>query len=305
MKTPLLFKQYIWLVNTIHRAGKITFDELNRKWVTTEMSGGVAMARTTFNRHKDAIQDMFDIYIECDRHDGYQYYIGNERVLREDTIQNWMLSTLSVSNVISESQSIQDRILLESIPNEKGYLSLVIDAMKQQHRIAIMYKRYGVAEPRRLTIDPYAIKMFRQRWYILGHFLNGKFSVYSFDRIVSMEVMEDRFVMDPGFDAAAHFSECFGVIQGDGTPCQRIVLRAYNTEPYYMRDLPLHHSQTEIGQGENYVDFELMVRPTKDFIAHVLSKGSDLEVMEPPELADSIMKSLRESLAIYESKKQG
>lgn len=300
MKQPLLFRQYIWLVETIYNAGKISFEEINRKWVRTDMSDHQPMARSTFNRHLDAIQDMFDIYIECDRHDGYRYYIGNERVLKGNTIQNWILSTMSVSNTISESSSLQDRILLESIPSEKGYLSVITNAMKQNSRIVIMYKRYGAAEPKRLTIDPYALKMFRQRWYVLGHFKNGNFGVFSFDRIESIEVLDEQFEMEDDFDAATYFQECFGVVQGDGTPCQRIVLRAYNAEPYYMRDLPLHPSQTEIGQGENYVDFELMMRPTLDFSTHILSRGAQLKVLEPEWLAQEVVDMLLDSLDNYD-----
>ena len=63
MKSYALFQEYIWLVNTIYRAGKITLEEINRKWVETDMSEGLEMVRSTFNRHKDAIQDMFGIDI--------------------------------------------------------------------------------------------------------------------------------------------------------------------------------------------------------------------------------------------------
>ena len=70
MRTPTLFKEYIWLVNTIHRAGRISFAELNEKWQRTEMSEGIPLSRTTFNRHKDAIEEIFGIYIDCDRRDG-------------------------------------------------------------------------------------------------------------------------------------------------------------------------------------------------------------------------------------------
>ena len=95
------------------------------------MSGGVEMSRTTFYRHKCAIEDMFGIYIECDRKNGNKYYIGNEEVLREESVQNWMLSTLSVSNMLGESQSLHQRILLENIPSGDEKLQVVINAMKE------------------------------------------------------------------------------------------------------------------------------------------------------------------------------
>ena len=41
MTVPSLFKEYIWLVNIIKRARRITFAEIQEKWLDTEMSGGV------------------------------------------------------------------------------------------------------------------------------------------------------------------------------------------------------------------------------------------------------------------------
>ena len=118
MKIPAKFKEYIRLVNTIRKARRITFAEIQERWLDTDMSGGVELSRSTFARHKIAIEEMFGIYIDCDLKNGYQYFIGNEDVLRNDSVQNWMLSTLSVGNIISESLSLQDRILLQPVPAE-------------------------------------------------------------------------------------------------------------------------------------------------------------------------------------------
>ena len=87
MTIPALFKEYIWLVNTIREANGITFAEINDKWLDTEMSDGVELARSTFARHKDAIEDIFGIYIDCDRQNGYKYYVGNEEVLSEELVE--------------------------------------------------------------------------------------------------------------------------------------------------------------------------------------------------------------------------
>ena len=61
-------------MNTIYQARNITLEDINRKWVQTEMSGGVEMARNTFIRHKNAIENIFGIFIECDRKNGYKYW---------------------------------------------------------------------------------------------------------------------------------------------------------------------------------------------------------------------------------------
>lgn len=92
--------------------------------------GGVAMARSTFNRHKRAIEDIFDIIIECDKKDGCKYYIENEEILGKDSIQNWMLSFFSIGRILKENKRISDRILTEAIPEinwTKGSAGTLID----------------------------------------------------------------------------------------------------------------------------------------------------------------------------------
>ena len=297
-------------MDTIHKAGRITFAEIQEKWLRSDMSEGVELARSTFNRHKDAIQDMFGIYIECDRQNGYKYNIGNDEVLRDDSVQNWILSTLSVNNVISESLSLQNRILLQSVPAEDGYLGMVIDAMKKSVRIAVDYRKYGTDSPNHLNFEPYCLKLFKQRWYILGHFHRDAteekpeadyFGVFSFDRIINMKLTDVKFRIDPDFDAQEYFNECYGVLVGDDTRPERIVIRAYGYERYYLRDLPIHKSQYEIGRGENFADFEFYLRPTIDFSGHLLSRGSLIKVLQPQWLADEIHGMHQEAAAMYEA----
>ena len=307
MTTPTLFKEYIWLVKTIFKARRISFAEINERWINTEMSDGIPMARATFNRHKDAIEDIFGIIIDCDRQNGYKYYIDNENVLREDSVQNWMLSTLSVNNIISESLSLQKRILLESVPYEGNYLTTAIEAMKRNVRIAIKYKKYGDTQPRELDFEPYCLKMFRQRWYVLGHFYrevaDGEpidyFGMFSFDRMLEMKLTNVKFKMDSEFDAEEYFSECFGVLVNEDTKAKRIVLRVYGFEQYYLEDLPLHHSQHEIGHGEDYTDYELFLRPTPDFVSHLLSLGTQVKVLSPQRLADEVGQAHWDAAEMY------
>ena len=303
MRTPTLFKEYIWLVNTIHRAGRISFAELNEKWQRTEMSEGIPLSRTTFNRHKDAIEDIFGIYIDCDRRDGYRYFIGNEEVLREDTVQNWMLSTLTVNNLVSESMGLQHRIVLENIPSEGVNLEKVIQAMKDNHKVTVQYRRYQSTETRTFLLSPYCIKLFRQRWYLLGRFDDGGFAMFSFDRMQDITVSEEAFKMDRDFDASEFFGECYGVVIGDGSKPERIVLRAFGKEQYYLRDLPLHHTQKEIPSdpGDDHADFELFLRPTYDFMGQLQSRGAWLKVLEPRWLADEMRRWHEDAAKIYES----
>ena len=55
-------------------------------------------------------------------------------------------------------------------------------------------------------------------------------------------MLPERFKVPKDFDAAEFFSECYGVVVGDGTPATHIRLRAFGRERYAMQDLPVHHS---------------------------------------------------------------
>lgn len=289
MTTPILFREYIWLVNTIYKAKAISLSEINEKWVETEMSDGVEFSRTTFHRHKIAIEDMFGIYIECDRRNGFKYYIGNEYVLQENSVQNWMLSTLSVSSLLAESMSLNERILLENVPSGDEKLKTVIKAMKESKKISITYRRYGGHATRTFDLEPYCVKLFGQRWYLLGHFTDKGMATFSLDRILETKIKKEKFKFDEDFDAVSYFSDCFGIMIDENSKPERVVIRAYGYEPYYLRDLPLHHSQRELASNEEYTDFELCLKLTSDFKTKLLSRGEWIEILEPKALADEIV----------------
>ena len=299
MTVPVLFREYIWLVNTIYKARKISLSEINEKWIETDFSGGVEFSRTTFHRHKIAIEDMFGIYIECDRKNGFKYYIGNEYVLQENSVQNWMLSTLSVSSLLAESMSLNERILLENVPSGGEKLKMVIKAMKECKKISITYRRYGGHATRTFDLEPYCIKLFGQRWYMLGRFADRGFATFSLDRMLEIKMSDENFKFDKDFDAASYFSDCFGVMLDENSKPERVKIRAYGYEPLYLRDLPLHHSQREIKSTEEYCDFELRLKITSDFKAKLLSRGEWIEILEPKTLAEEIIEWHQKAIDRY------
>ena len=300
MKTPELFKEYIWLLNTIHQAGKISFSEINEKWLRTEMSGGVDISRTTFNRHKYAIEDIFGIIIECDKKDGFKYYIANKSVLHEDTIQNWMLSSLTVHTAVQEGISLQKRILLENVPSGYKYLQTILNAMKANHCISFTYQKYNDAEIKTYPeAEPYCLKLYKQRWYMLTK-VKQQYRTFSLDRIKHLEIIAKSFQLDKDFDAEAFFHDYFGVFRDETMPPQKVVLRASIAERPYLRDLPLHHSQKEIATTESYSDFSYFISPTDDFVGEILRKKDRLYVVSPIELREKVLKNIKDMEKNYE-----
>lgn len=301
MKSAEIFKQYIWLTDTIRRAGRITLEELNERWMKTEMSGGLPMSRTTFNRHRKAIEEMFDLSIECQccGKKSY-YYIENKEVLENDNLQHWMLDSLSIGNLLMESSSLKDRIVLEKIPAGKEFLYPIIDAMKLSRKLELTYCKFGQAEPYSITVEPYAIKVFKQRWYLLAkNYKRQEPTVYALDRILALRETEEGFEFPEGFDTERFFKDYYGVLCNTGMKAERIVIRAYPPLTHYLRTLPLHHSQKELAATEEYADFGFFLHPTFDFLQELFSQIHDLEVLEPEFLREEMKRLTGEIMKRY------
>lgn len=296
MKPARIFQQYIWLVNTLRQYKRLSLEEINDLWVNDQVIGGSPLTRASFYRHKDAILNMFGIVIECDLDRGYKYYIANPEVLDDESIERWMLSTMTVNTVLSDSVSLRQRILLENVPAGEEYLQTIIQAIKANRRLLITYQRFGTASYEK-TISPYALKLFHQRWYLLA-FTGRHYATYSLDRMLAVSLSDETFEMPEDFSPQDYFSEYFGVLTDD-TPLEHIVIRAYGRTPDYLRTLPLHASQRELSQTDEYTDFAIDIRPTADFIGQLLNHADGLEVLEPAPLRLKIRKLLEETLNRY------
>lgn len=295
MKTSILFRQYIWIINKIYHSNGITLADINKEWVKTDMSDGIEFNRNTFRRHLNDIEYMFGLIVETGK--GYRYYIKNSSVLKEDSVQNWLLSTLSVNNIITESMSIQNRIFMESIP-EVSHLEKLVESMKENLRVVISYKKYGSTESSERVIEPYFLKLHKRRWYIMANTKDGN-RLFSFDRIGKVVITEEKYRIPDDFTPKDYFEDCFGVMRDERKPSQRIVLRALGNEKHYMEDLPVHQSQKRIGEGDGYVDYEISMRPTSDFIGYILSRGTWLKVLSPQSLIDEVKLMHQKAAEMY------
>lgn len=296
MKPAKIFQQYIWLVNTLRQYKRLTLEEINALWVKDKVIEGSPLTRASFYRHKDAIVSMFGIVIECDLDHGYKYYIANPEILDDESIERWMLSTLTVNSVLSDSVSLRERILLENVPAGEEYLQTIIQAIRANHRLKITYQRFG-NESYEKTVSPYALKLFHQRWYLLSH-TGNHYATFALDRMLSASISDETFEMPSDFSPQEYFSEYFGVLT-DETPLEHIVVRAYGRTPDYLRTLPLHASQRELSQTDEYTDFAIDIRPTPDFIGQLLNHADGLEVVEPATLRQKIREIIENTLNRY------
>ena len=301
MRHKDLFKTYIWLIETINHFGALTLSELGDLWLKSTISDGVPMSRTSFNRHREEIEDIFGIKIVCSRSIGNKYSIENIGVMDRNSVESWMANTICINNIIAENKSVKDRILLEQIPSEGGNLHTVIVAMRKSFILEFDYKKYYSAEVKHYAIEPYCVKLYHRRWYLLGRYPDAKdFRVFAFDRMSKVNISKVKFKIDHSFDASEYFKESFGIALNTSVPVQKIIIRAYINERYYLRDLPLHPTQRLVGEGDGYFDYEITMRPTDDFLGYLLSRSNFVKIISPTSLSEQLKNMAKSILARYD-----
>ena len=301
-------EKYIWLVDTLRRSNGLTLEEVQRAWGRSGVNDTDSeLTVRSFRRYCREIEDRFGIRIRCDRHD-FTYHV-EEDPAGEQGLQNWLLDTLSVDQLLRESQGLRERILFENIPSGQRYLGQIIGAMRDGIVLEMSYARFSDEEPYTTWLHPYFVKVFAQRWYVVGP--TGRHPrtphVYALDRVLSLRETPDRFAYPAGFDPDAFFADSYGIFRGDG-PAEKVVLRAGERQAKYLRSLPLHASQIELSAAEaerlgytrqSHFFFTLRLVPTLDFIQYLLSQGDELEVLAPASLRDEIARRAEAIAALY------
>lgn len=298
-------EKYLWLIDTIRTAGSITLAEISEKWQDKdELSRGNPLSRCTFKRWCGSILTSYGIDICCSKKNGYKYHISNPDALEENKLRKWMVDSFAVGDIISGNKSIADRILVEEIPSGLVFLSPLLAAMRENRVIRMTYRSFG-GEEMVYDIEPYCVKLHKNRWYLLGRGEDEKLRVYGLDRIVKLEPVGCIFRYPEDFDAEEFFSRFFGVVVGLGVKPCNIVVRAYGRHLHYMRSLPIHPSQREIkayipaDEDEAYADFQVYVAPSYDFILHILGMGDMVEVISPESVRREVAEFVHALAGMY------
>ncbi len=295
-----LFNRYIWLVDIIYRAKRITFEEINERWMRTDMSEGREMPLRTFHNHRNAIEQMFDINIECDKRGGYCYYIENVEDMEEGGVRSWLLNTFAVNNLINESHHLKRRILFENIPSGREFLTPIIEAMRDSVVIELTYQGFYRESPHAFEIEPYCVKVFNRRWYVVAYNRYYKeMRTYALDRIQSLRATSESYVMPSDFDPQDYFCYCFGIISDAECAIETVRIKADAHLRKYLLTLPLHHTQQQVESTPDYSILEYTLRPTLDFRQQLLSLGAELEVLSPTWLRELMKKDISAMLDSY------
>ena len=294
-----LFECYIWLVNTIAR-GPITLAAINDKWARASVNDYKtdSIPECTFHRWKNNIQLLFDVIIKCNTHG--EYYIEDGENLRSENWRNRMFQLFAMNSLIKDSKELRDRILYEPILSGEVYLTTIVEAIRDSCMLEMTYQGFAKKEPSTFLLEPYCLKMFKQRWYMVAHSPGkDKTLVYSLDRIHALEPTTQKFKLPKNFDAEFYFRNTYGVSGMEEQPEEvEIKIEAYQAN--FLRTLPLHTSQTEVERHEQFSIFRYNIVPSFEFKQELRKHGAVLEVLKPQWLRDEFRNDLAYQLSKYQ-----
>ena len=298
MVTELLQK-YIWLVQTFIRAGQngLTLSEIESRW---EDRFDSSYSRRTFNNHREAVESVFGITIECNRSTNKYFIDYSEDVADENAAMAWLINTFTVNNILSlGKERLSGRVSVEDIPSGHTHLASIMEAITENSELVMDYRKYTSDSAETLHLKPYAVKEYAKRWYLIAYCLERQdLRVYGLDRILKLEPSGKKFRMPKNFDVDELFSTSFGIYL-PGDKARSITFRVPQSDAPFFRDLPLHKSQQEIKEEDGKVTFSIFVCPDRNLIMEFCKFGSKMEVLSPIDVRKMVAEELRKAAENY------
>ena len=183
---------------------------------------------------------------------------------------------------------MRDRILLEEIPHGTGYFDSVVESMRTNTELVIDYQRYE-GQRETLTMQPYSMKVYNRRWYLLGYIKEKGFIRHlALERFLDLHTTNTKFEIPKDFEARKYYKDVVGIYVNENLPVVNLKIRVYGVQMEYMRMLPLHKSQSEVKSryGE-FAEFTYRVCLTPELKSKILAMGPNVEVMDPLEYRES------------------
>ena len=297
--TAYLFNCYIWLLNTIAR-GPISRAAIDEKWAHSSVNEYKQdyLPESNFHRWKSTVEMLFDVKINCNAYN--EYYIEEASDLRGADLRLRLLNLMSMDSLLKDSKELTDQILFEPIPSGEKFLAPIIEALRDKTAIEMTYQGFTKDYPATFIVEPYCLKMFKQRWYMLAHSVGkDKTLIYSLDRVHALEPTTLKYQLPKDFDAEFYFRNVYGVSGMEDQP-QEVEIKIEAYQANFLRSLPLHASQTEIERQEQYSVFRYNLVPAFEFKQELRKHSSVLEVLKPQWLRDEFRKDLEYQLSKYQ-----
>ena len=294
MSKRAYISRYLIIIKKLKAKPYVTAEELQahleRQLENLQMqddSLNMGISKRTLQRDFKDIRDLFGVNIEYSKKEkGYFITQGEMESMNFER----MMEGFDLFNSLNLAQELAPFIHLEKRkPQGTENLYGLLHAIKNKLQIKFLYQKYWEDEYSQRNAEPYALKEFKNRWYLLAKNGSDNFiKTFALDRLTDLEITNDYFKLPMAFNVKESFRYCFGVINPDNEVPQEIVLSFNSFQGKYIKSLPLHHSQEIIKDNGTELKIKLKLCITYDFIMELLSFGDDVKVIEPESLVVEI-----------------
>jgi predicted DNA-binding transcriptional regulator YafY len=290
--------RYNLIINKLRRHPATFVEIADYLEFESELQGyNYTVSKRTFQRDLEDIRSLYNIDIEYDfSRKVYLIHFFDQQGLSERILEAFdTFHALNLSDRISSHIHFEKRR-----PQGTENLYGLLHAMKNNQQIKFTYQKFWEDEPTKRNAEPYALKEFRNRWYVLANDLkDSRVKSFALDRLSDLEITKKRFQAPGHFDVNQHFKYCFGIIGPNEHTPQNVILSFDPLQGKYIKTLPLHESQQILIDNQEELRVKLTVYLTQDFLMELLSHGQNLRVIEPERLVKEIKDSLQETLKQY------
>ena len=158
-------KFYSWLIGLLDRK-HLTFEEIANEWRDANANQDEdELDKRTFHRYRENIQSQFGITVECDKSDGYRYYLKRDPIANDD-VTEWMLSFLRLAS-LGDMLKFHNKVMLDTPPYNTEYLDDILAAIDKQYLLKFKYVS-GFGAESDIVLQPAFVRYFKQRWYVVG-----------------------------------------------------------------------------------------------------------------------------------------
>lgn len=300
MKTKISFNRWTLIIQKLKKRPS-SFDEISDFLEEeSEIQGyDFTVSLRTFQRDLKDIESVFGIEVKYDRSQGVYQIIEDSN----SEIKERMLEAFDTFNALQISERMSDFIHFEN-RKSKGVENLYgfLHAIKNKLLVTFTYHKFWKEQPENRIIEPYALKEFANRWYILGYDTSRKaIRSFALDRLSELEISKQKFNPSIVFNVEEYYKNSFGIIspEKDQKP-EEIIISCRPFQGKYFKALPFHHSQEIVKDNENELIIKLFLVPTYDFIQELLSKGNTIKILQPQSLIQEIKQLYQTALNQYE-----
>lgn len=184
------------------------------------------------------------------------------------------------------------------------YLAAVADAVWNQRRIGVRYRRWEAPAEVTRQLDPHGLVLKAGKWYLVAR-SGEQLRTYRVNQILELTVLDEHFDRAAGFDLSAHWASQVTdfrarLYQGDAT----IRLSAAGRERLgEVLSSPVIDAVSQTAAGEDAAGWVTAVIPIESVQhAHgdLLRLGAEVEVLAPAQLRERMEQTARELTALYQ-----